>query len=280
MSEAAGPFPIIPLSILTFAVQMVVYHGVGLWFEWCDRAGRFPAYKMRAVERMSYFELLPRVLFNQFFILLPSMAALEALGLAFVGAPHIGALHFVLAMIAMSVGHDVVQYVTHRLVLHRPGLMRKLGHGVHHSTTASRAVSACYMGAPDFFLEIVLPYLLPLTLVAAGADVSFHLLVASLGAIGGLYEHSGYDFSARLPQAAGLKGRVYDLLRGLSSSRAHAEHHRRGNVSFSDGFGSPGICDSMFGTRWDLVGERPAAARTPAQEAARAERRRAREAAR
>ncbi|WP_395665135.1 sterol desaturase family protein [Methylocella sp.] len=265
MSDASGGL-ILPLSVLTFAVQMVVYHGVGLWFEWCDRAGRLPAYKMRAVERMSYFELLPRVLFNQVFILLPAMVLVEVLGLAFVGAPQIGAVHFVLAMIAMGVGHDVVQYVAHRFVLHRPGLMRRLGHGVHHSTGASRAVSACYMGAPDFFLEIVLPYLLPLTLVGAGADVSFHLLVASLGAIGGLYEHSGYDFSARLPRdKTGLRGRFYALLRSFSTSKAHAEHHRRGNVSFSDGFGSPGICDSMFKTRWDLVGDRGEPRERPAE---------------
>lgn len=260
MTDAAAPA--IPLSILTFAVQMLVYHGVGLWFEWCDRTGRMRAFKMRAVERRSYFELLPRVLFNQVFILLPSMAALEFFGLAFVGAPHLTALHFIVAMIAMSVGHDIVQYATHRFLLHRPGLIRKLGHSVHHSTGASRAISACYMGSADFFLEIVLPYLLPLALVAAGADVFFHLLVASLGAVGGLYEHSGYDFSARLPRdAGGWKGRFFGALAALSTSKAHAEHHRRSNVSYSDGFGSPGICDAIMKTRWDLVPDKARALR-------------------
>jgi hypothetical protein len=34
-------------------------------------------------------------------------------------------------------------------------------------------------------------------------------------------------------------------------SHAHGEHHRRWQVSFSDGFGSPGLCDFAFGTRWD-----------------------------
>ena len=42
----------------------------------------------------------------------------------------------------------------------------------------------------------------------------------------------------------------------MVTSKAHAEHHRRGMVSFSDGFGSPGICDAIFATRWDLVAER------------------------
>ncbi len=247
----------LPLSVLTFAIQMIVYHGVGLWFEWCDRTGRLRPFKTRAVERLGYFELLPRVLVNQFAILLPSMMLVQYAGLAFTGAPHIGALHFLAAMAVMGVGHDIVQYAAHRFLLHRPGLIRKLGHSVHHSTGASRAVSACYMGFADFFLEIVLPYLLPLIVVAAGADISFHLLVAGLGAIGGLYEHSGYDFSIRLARGAGgLKGRLTDALAALITSKAHAEHHRRGNVSFSDGFGSPGICDTFYKTRWDLVGDR------------------------
>jgi len=247
----------LPMSVLTFAVQMLVYHGVGLWFEWCDRAGRMRAFKMRAVERRSYFELMPRVLANQLFILLPSMMALQYFGLAFVGAPHLGALHFLVALVLMGVGHDIVQYASHRFLLHRPGLIRKLGHSVHHSTGASRSISACYMSGADFFLEIVLPYLLPLIFVIAGADIAFQLTVASLGAIGGLYEHSGYDFSARLLRGErGLKGRLIAALAAIVTSKAHAEHHRRNNVSFSDGFGSPGICDTVFATRWDLAGDR------------------------
>ena len=42
----------------------------------------------------------------------------------------------------------------------------------------------------------------------------------------------------------------------MISSKAHGEHHTRGNVSFSDGFGSSDICDTVMKTRWDLVGER------------------------
>lgn len=258
MADLNGSLPWwLPLSVLAFLGQMVVYHGVGLIFEWCDRTGRLRAFKVRPVDRLSYLELLPRVLANQFFIMLPAMALLQFAGLAFVGAPHMGALHFLIALAFMGVGHDVVQYASHRFLLHRPGLIRKLGHSVHHSTSASRSISACYMSAADFFLEIVLPYLVPLILVGAGADIEFHLLVAGLGAFGGLYEHSGYDFSVRLPRGApGLKGRIIGALAALLTSKAHAEHHRRSNVSFSDGFGSPGLCDTAFSTRWDKVGDR------------------------
>jgi sterol desaturase/sphingolipid hydroxylase (fatty acid hydroxylase superfamily) len=246
----------LPLSVLVWAVQMAVFHGVGLFFEWSDRTGTLASFKVRDADRLGYYELLPRVLANQIFVLLPTMVAFQCAGLAFNGAPHLSVLHFFAGMALMAIGHDIVQYVFHRFVLHRPGLIRKLGHSVHHSTGASKAISACYMSPADFLLEIVLPYLVPLALIGAGADVLFHLTAASLGAIGGLYEHSGYDFAVRLPRANGSGSRLQPLafLSHLVTSKAHGEHHRRSNVSFSDGFGSPGICDTIFKTRWDMAG--------------------------
>ncbi len=245
----------LPLSVLVWAVMMIVYHSAGLLFEWADRTKVLAPFKVREAEKLSYRALLPRVLFNQTFVLLPAMIALQWLGLAFTGAPHIGLWHFLAALAVMGIGHDIVQYAFHRFLLHRPGLYRELGHSLHHSTGASLAISACYMSAADFFLEIVLPYLVPLALVGAGSDMSFNFTAASLGALGGLYEHSGYDFAVRLRQddRPGARSRLQAFLAQLISSKAHGEHHRRGNVSFSDGFGSPGICDTFFKTRWDLA---------------------------
>ncbi|MGH6852107.1 MAG: sterol desaturase family protein [Methylocella sp.] len=243
----------LPLSVLVWAVQMAVFHCAGLFFEWSDRTGVLASFKVRDSDRLGYFALLPRVLFNQIFVLLPAMIAFQYTGLGFTGAPHLSVLHFAAGMALMVIGHDIVQYVFHRFVLHRPGLIRKLGHSVHHATGASKAISACYMSPADFFLEIVLPYLAPLALIGAGADVLFHLTAASLGAIGGLYEHSGYDFAVRLARPNGSGSRLLAWLSYLVTSKAHREHHRRSNVSFSDGFGSPGICDTIFKTRWDLT---------------------------
>jgi sterol desaturase/sphingolipid hydroxylase (fatty acid hydroxylase superfamily) len=246
----------LPLSVVTFIAMMVVYHGVGFAFEWCDRTGLLKSAKVRDADRLTYRQLLPRVLVNQFLILLPSMVLLQWIGLAFAGEAHLPAWRFVLNLVVLTIGHDVVQYATHRHILHRPGLIRKLGHAVHHSTGASKAISACYMSKADFFLEITLPYLLPLVLVGGGgSDIFFHVVVAGLGAFGGLYEHSGYDFAAPL-RATRLYSsfpRIGALIAGAITSKAHAEHHRRSNVSFSDGFGSPGICDTVFSTRWDKV---------------------------
>ncbi len=263
-----------PLSVFVWAVQMVVFHGVGYGFEFCDRSLRLRRFKVRDIDRKSYAQLMPRVLANQVFILLPCMMAMEALGLAFAGQSHLPLWRFIGGIAVMGVGHDVVQYLTHRYLLHRPSLIRKLKHSIHHSTGASKGISACYMGGADFFLEIVLPYLLPLAVIGGGgSDIVFHTMIAGLGAVGGVYEHSGYDFAVLLPKAAIAKRmpRFVTVLAGLVSSHAHGEHHAKGNVSFSDGFGSPAMCDTMFGTRWDLVQarhraevERQAAA-TPAE---------------
>lgn len=255
----------LPISVYAWLVQQVVFHAVGFLFEWLDRHSTMPQLKVRNIEKRSYIQLLPRVLFNQIFILLPCMMAAERLGFCFTRPPQRLPLpHFLLSLLAMAVGHDIVQYTSHRFFLHQPGisLMKALKHSVHHSTGATKAISACYMSGPDFFLEIVLPYLVPLALVGGGgSDVLFHSTVAGLGAVGGLYEHSGYDFSAPLRKSRGSKSFLHRLMINtvlcqLLDNRAHNEHHLKANVSFSDGFGSPGICDSLLGTRWDIVTRR------------------------
>jgi sterol desaturase/sphingolipid hydroxylase (fatty acid hydroxylase superfamily) len=241
------------LSIVVWAGHMVVFHAVGLGFEWCDRAGALDRFKVRKRDRLSYIQFVPRVLFNQTLVLLPAMWLLQVLGLAFVGALRISLGFAVLAMALITVGHDIVQYMTHRFVLHSRRFRR--WHRLHHSTGASKSISACYMGAADFFLTIACPYLVPLVLIGGGtADFRFQLAVASLGAIGGLYEHSGYNFAAGLGRGMNFRWKaVFRLLpAALISSHAHGEHHRRACVSFSDGFGSPGLCDALFRTRWDL----------------------------
>lgn len=250
--------PWLPLSVFAWAVQQLVFHVVGLAFEWCDRTGALRRMKVNDTDHKTYRDLLPLVLFNQCFVLLPSMIATEATGLCFSGRP-LSPAGFLFSLPAMAVGHDVVQYLAHRYLLHQPNipLMRALRHSVHHATGATKGISACYMSVPDFFLEIVLPYLLPLALIGGGGnDAVFHLLIAGLGAVGGVYEHSGYDFSVGLREAQ-VKGLRYgkdlmNLLAGVLDNRAHSEHHKRANVSFSDGFGSPGLCDTLLGTRWDL----------------------------
>ncbi|CAK7218435.1 hypothetical protein SBRCBS47491_003508 [Sporothrix bragantina] len=283
------------LAVRVWAIQELAFHAAGLACEYCDRSGALHRFKLRnrstrPVE--AYTHELPRVLANQLLVLLPCMMLAECAGLCFTGAPTLPPLRFLASLPMLSIGHDIVQYMAHRWLLHWPSLwlMGFFRHSVHHATGAATGISACYMTIPDFFLEIVLPYLLPMALIGGGSSsLSFHGLVAALGAMGGIYEHSGYDFSDLIPlpvedKAAASTGLTPDgtessesqaapnakpgflrwlpdetrlavilFLRDLLSSRAHAEHHARSKVSFSDGFGSPGICDTLFGTRWDLV---------------------------
>lgn len=240
----------LPVSVVVWAGHMLAFHGIGFGFELCDRTGALQKYKVRRHERLTYAAALPRVVFNQTFVLLPAMWVCEKTGLAFVGGGKISLAFAVLALVLMTLGHDMVQYVAHRFLLHN-ARFRWLRHDLHHSTGASRAVTACYMSWPDFFLTIVCPYLIPLVLIGGGtANVPFQLFVACLGAVGGLYEHSGYDFAIGLRTAA--RHWLSRIPPSLVSSHAHGEHHRRSRVSFSDGFGSPGLCDLIFRTRWDL----------------------------
>jgi hypothetical protein len=95
--------------------------------------------------------------------------------------------------------------------------------------------------------------------------VLFQLVVAGLGALGGLYEHSGYDFARAFERRDTEKPGWRRVLGGLVSSQAHGEHHRRSSVSFSDGFGSPGLCDTLLGTRWDKVDDGSLPGRVPAE---------------
>ena len=132
-----------PLFLTVWVAQMIAYHGIGLWFLWLDRTGRFARFKTRPVESRPYLEILPRVLANQVFILLPAMGLMQALGLAYFGEEHIGLGMAILSLVGLSVGHDVVQYAFHRFIMHRADLMNRLGHAVHHSTIGSRGISAC-----------------------------------------------------------------------------------------------------------------------------------------
>lgn len=240
-----------PLAFWIWAVHMFAYHGFALGFEISDRNGLMKRFKLRNNDRLSYADMLPRVAFNQTFILLPAMLACQYAGLAFVGRPHLTALMFIGGLLAMTLGHDIVQYAGHRWLLHHPRL-RWLGHGLHHTTGASKSISALYMSSGDFFLNIVSPYLIPLVVIGGGgSDILFHVVTMGLGVFGGVYEHSGYDFGVAREGRA-LSARLLRLLpASFISSHAHGQHHRRSSVSFSDGFGSPGLCDLVFGTRWD-----------------------------
>jgi hypothetical protein len=244
-SEAVGNLARLvgaPLSLTCFFGHFFVFHLGCLVFEVFDRNSWFHGYKEFKGDRQKYLELLPQVLFNQFFILLPAMYLSEKAGIAFNSFD----LHhqpiqqsmweYVSQAAWMTVGHDLFFYLGHRFLLHSVWGYQFFKHDVHHSTKASIALSSMYMAPSDYLLEICIPYLVPLSFLKA--DAGFNFIAIALGSLGGMYEHSGYNFWPRFP--------------GLSTM-AHGMHHTRYNCSFSDGVGSSNIMDGLFRTSYEHI---------------------------
>eukprot|EP00871_Galdieria_phlegrea_P004855 jgi/Galph1/5370/GphlegSOOS_G4092.1 len=224
----------LPLAVICFIGHFVFFHVGCVSLSLCDYLNLLQKYKMHKLGDESYFQLLPRVLFNQLFLLLPSMLMAQYLGLGFCTSEAVfHPLVYVLLALWMALGHDVLFYLGHRFLLHSKWGFMRLGHDLHHSTKASIAISSMYMGTLDYILEIVLPYLIPLCLIRS--DMFFDALAPCLGAVGGLYEHSGYNFFP-----------VFETL----STFAHTMHHVRYNCSYSDGVGSTNLMDNALHTTY------------------------------
>ncbi|KAF6003509.1 hypothetical protein F1559_001556 [Cyanidiococcus yangmingshanensis] len=232
----------LPLSLTCFFGHFCFFHLGCLVFELLDKKGWLAGYKEFKGDQQRYLELLSQVLFNQFFILLPAMFLSETFGIAFdsLDRQNQPLRHSVWEYIPqaawMTIGHDLFFYLGHRFLLHSAWGYHFFRHDVHHSTKASIALSSMYMASSDYLLEICVPYLVPLCLLKA--DAAFHFFAIALGSLGGMYEHSGYNFWPRLP--------------GLSTM-AHGMHHTRYNCSFSDGVGSSNIMDGLFRTSYEHV---------------------------
>lgn len=229
----------LPPDVLSWLIFMSIYHTAGLLFHLLDIQ---PWYKIRKQSPATpttptYLQMLPRVLLNQTFVLLPCMRLCTLLHLTYSPTtPSPPPFQSLLSIIALGpLIHELSFYAIHRYVLHTSFGLRTLNHALHHSSTTHSAISAMYMSAPDFFLEIVVPYLLPLTVLSTFSLCGPRFCIAALpvAALGGLYEHSGYNF--------------FEGIQVLDTT-AHALHHRMWGCSFADGVGAPSIVDPFMGT--------------------------------
>lgn len=240
-------------SLASWLLFMLTFHPACLIFHFLDCKQHFASYKIYppTENTPSYRQMLPIVLFNQIFILLPSMLLTTYLNLSY--APkHLqpSPLQSIIAIILFTTSlHELAFYVVHRYILHSAWGFHRLNHALHHATKAHSAISAMYMSPPDFFLEIVIPYLVPLIFVSHFNCVSniFCTTIFPLGAFGGLYEHSGYNFFPNIPAL---------------DTTVHGLHHIYYHCSFADGVGSPSVLDRLFETVCAHVGPAAPAART------------------
>lgn len=229
--------------MLSWLLFMTVFHTAGLIFEVLDRRQKFPKHKQfhGLATTPNYANMLPTVLFNQVFLLLPLMKLFTEGGLAFTAgfdakAGWVGqAKSYVACMTIAPLIHEVMFYTAHRYLLHSRWGFTRLNHALHHTSRAHSAISAMYMSATDFVLEVVLPYLLPLAALTRMEMVTrtHAVLMLPVGTLGGLYEHSGYNFFPML---------------GVLDTRTHGLHHTHHTCSFADGFGSTNLLDHLFQT--------------------------------
>lgn len=218
-------------AFLIWTVHFISWHLFAASFALADHYHWFSRYKIAIERKLGYLNVLPRVLANQVFIMLPTMLLIGRLGWGF--KDHSWPL-WVLLFHAYMLGivHDIVFFIGHRL-LHTQVGFKKLGHYLHHQSRGGTAAASMYMSSVDFFLEIILPYMI--FIIIFPTNFYFNCLVASIGSFAAMYEHSGYCFTTWKPL----------------DTRPHISHHgHRSKASFSEGVLSPGWCDFIAGTSY------------------------------
>jgi len=222
-------------------VHFATLHIVSAIFQIFDHYQILQLYKKKVKDRVTYYSCMPTVLKNQFCLMLPMMLLTEHLGLCFFNISLDYSIYlFVFVSAVMTIGHDLLFYLGHRYILHTDFGFTKLGHNLHHASKANCAISALYMSSVDFFIEIVVPYLVPLCLVSSYTGFYVHVILNIAGTFGGAYEHSGYNFFPN----------PFD-------NTSHFMHHHFLKCSFSDGFGSSNIMDFFLKTRYYYFFDHP-----------------------
>lgn len=226
------PYFIVWLSgFLTFNIG-------GFIFFFIDKYDLLSSYKIanKNEYNISYIDILKRSNINLLVGLLPMMWWVNYMGwVNFDGNSDFS--HSLISMLCMTEGHDIVQYIIHRWILHNKHLYKVIGHNIHHTIIADISISSLYNSLGDFILLNGIPYILPLIMIGCNNSVIVNCLILSLGMLGGLYEHSGYDLS-RL--------NIYGC--SILENRYHYKHHIYLKYNYSNGFGSPGVIDYIFGT--------------------------------
>ena len=124
--------------------------------------------------------------------------------------------------VAIFLIFDFFFYFFHRLI-HHPILYRHI-HKIHHSTFADIAITTHYMGVFDYFLEVIIPYWITISLWDSCFLASF--LFAVIGQLNGVITHGGYKFMF------------------LPKSDNHMDHH----LYFNKNFGIGGPWDFLLNT--------------------------------
>lgn len=218
------------------------------FFYYIDKYNLLNKYKIHheTICNVNYSTILTRVSINQICILLPTMVLLENFNIIKLNNDNIINIYTLFSLPLFSFGHDIIQYIMHRFLSHNYYLYNLLGHNIHHKINANIAISAIYMSNCDFILIIVLPYIIPLIIIGNNNNLFINILIISSGMLGGVYEHSGYDFSKIFKNK---------FIGNFFNNKLHFIHHKKLKVNFSNGFGSTSISDRIFKTTIKCIEE-------------------------
>jgi hypothetical protein len=231
------------IMLTIFTVHFISYHLTSGIFHYFDKTKILKKYKRTDTDTLEYWDMLPQILCNEFFVLFPSIYFSSRWNIIRVHSEYksddLYMNMFHLIMLILS--HDLFFYVGHR-ILHTRWGYRLFRHDIHHSTFASRACSSIYMHPFDFLMEVVIPFfawfIIYCTLFDKTINMWVFLISILIGQTTAMYEHSGYQFFT-------FNGHPIPM---LDTSKHEYHHIVSKNKSFSDGVLSLGIWDRIFKT--------------------------------
>ena len=204
------------VGISVFVFTMLPWHFYGFLQNYMDSRpeAAWGKYKVHRRDKLSYKDMLPTVLFNQFVYFLPVtlVSGFLGRGLRLQESPPLVSELF-LHTVSLYLIYEIIFYFAHR-VLHLPTFYEKF-HKLHHQTFGSVGISGQYATGLDFALMQWIPGLCGAVLLDSHvASVWFFTMIGSFNSI---HSHGGYNFP------------------GFPNPHEHGEHHSKIHLCYGTG---------------------------------------------
>lgn len=224
---------------------MVTWHGYGAVQQWMDARLQkkeekeiashegenrwWAKYKIHTKDTLTYYDMLPNVLFNQFAVFLPALVLLafasdHGRGLRLDNGQPPSVATLLLHLVGLVASYEIFFYYGH-LLLHHPKLYARF-HKKHHQTFASVGISGQYATALDFFMMQAGPVIVGTYVLDCHAATVW--LFAIIGSLNSIHSHGAYRFPM------------------MPVPDAHDVHHSKFHWNFGTG-----PLDKTHGTRYE-----------------------------
>jgi len=186
-------------------------------------------YKIHTKDTLTYYDMLPNVLLNQFSVFLPALIILafasdDGRGLRLDHGQPPTVTMMLLHLVGLVASYEIFFYYGH-LVLHHPNLYARF-HKKHHKTFASVGISGQYATPLDFFMMQAGPVIIGTFVL--DCHVATVWLFAIIGSLNSIHSHGAYRFPL------------------MPVPDAHDVHHSKFHWNFGTG-----PLDKMHGTRYE-----------------------------